>query len=44
MDSSIFKNLEKQAKLNLKIKLWWMEEFSLLNKEEEIYKLAPKTL
>ena len=46
MDSSIFKNLEKmkQAKPNLKIKLGWMEEYSLLNKEEEIYKLTRKTL
>ena len=46
MDSSIFKNLEKmkQAKPNLKMKLGWMEEFSLLNKEEEIYKLTRKTL
>ena len=39
MDISIFKNLEKmkKAKPNLKIK-------SLLNKEEEIYKLTRKTL
>ena len=46
VDSSIFKNLEKmkQAKPNLKIKLGWMEEYSLLNKEEEIYKLTRKTL
>ena len=46
MDSSIFKNLEKmkQAKPNLKIKLGWMEEYSLLNKEKEIYKLVRKTL
>ena len=46
MDSSIFKNIEKmkQAKPNLKMKLGWMEEYSLLNKEEEIYKLTRKTL
>ena len=46
VDSSIFKNLEKmkEAKPNLKIKLGWMEEYSLLNKEEEIYKLTRKTL
>ena len=39
MDSSIFKNLEKMEwpKPNLKIK-------SLLNKEEEIYKLTRKKL
>ena len=46
VDSSIFKNLEKmkEDKPNLKIKLGWMEEYSLLNKEEEIYKLTRKTL
>ena len=46
MDSSIFKNLEnmKKTKPNLKMKLGWMEEYSLLNKEEEIYKLTRKTL
>jgi hypothetical protein len=46
VDSSIFKNLEKmkEAKPNLKMKLGWMEEYSLLNKEEEIYKLTRKTL
>ena len=46
VDSSTFKNLEKmkEAKPNLKIKLGWMEEYSLLNKEEEIYKLTRKTL
>ena len=46
VDSTIFKNLEKmkEAKPNLKMKLGWMEEYSLLNKEEEIYKLTRKTL
>ena len=46
VDSSTFKNLEKikQSKPNLKIKLAWVEEYSLLNKEEEIYKLTRKTL
>ena len=46
LDSSTFKNLEKmkEAKPNLKMKLGWMEEYSLLNKEEEIYKLTRKTL
>ena len=46
VDSSTFKNLEKmkEAKPNLKMKLGWMEEYSLLNKEEEIYKLTRKTL
>jgi len=46
VDSSTFKNLEKikQTKPNLKMKLAWMEEYSLLNKEEEIYKLTRKTL
>ena len=46
VDSSIFKNLEKmkEDKPNLKLKLGFMEEYSLLNKEEEIYKLTRKTL
>ena len=46
VDSTTFKNLEKmkEAKPNLKMKLAWMEEYSLLNKEEEIYKLTRKTL
>ena len=46
VDSMTFKNLEKikEAKPNLKMKLAWMEEYSLLNKEEEIYKLTRKTL
>jgi hypothetical protein len=46
LDSSTFKNLEKmkESKPGLKIKLGWMEEYSLLNKEEEIYKLTRKTL
>ena len=40
LDSSTFKNLEKmkESKPGLKMKLGWMEEYSLLNKEEEIYK------
>ena len=46
LDSSTFKNLEKmkESKPGLKMKLGWMEEYSLLNKEEEIYKLTRKTL
>ena len=46
VDSSIFKNLEKmkEDKPNLKLKLGFMEAYSLLNKEEEIYKLTRKTL
>ena len=46
IDSSTFKNLEKmkEKKPSLKIKLGWFEEYSLLNKEEEIYKLTRKTL
>jgi len=46
VDSSTFKNLEKmkESKPGLKMKLGWMEEYSLLNKEEEIYKLTRKTL
>jgi hypothetical protein len=46
VDSTTFKNLEKmkETKPNLKMKLAWMEEYSLLNKEEEIYKLTRKTL
>ncbi len=46
IDSSTFKNLEKmkESKPGLKMKLGWMEEYSLLNKEEEIYKLTRKTL
>ena len=46
IDSSTFKNLEKmkEKKPSLKIKLGWFEEYSLLNKEEEIYKLTKKTL
>ena len=46
VDSSIFKNLEKmkEDKPNLKLKLDFMEAYSLLNKEEEIYKLTRKTL
>ena len=46
IDSSTFKNLEKmkEKKPSLKIKLGWYEEYSLLNKEEEIYKLTRKTL
>ena len=46
VDSSTFKNLEKikKSKPNLKMNIGWMEEFSLLNKEEEIYKLTRKTL
>ena len=45
-DSATFKNLEKmkEKKPSLKIKLGWFEEYSLLNKEEEIYKLTRKTL
>ena len=45
-DSSTFKNLEKmkESKPGLKMKLGWIEEYSLLNKEEEIYKLTHKTL
>ena len=44
-DSSTFKNLEmmKEKKPSLKMKLGWFEEYSLLNKEEEIYKLTRKT-
>ena len=44
IDSSTFKNLEKmkEKKPSLKIKLGWYEEYSLLNKEEEIYKLTRK--
>ena len=40
------KSLEKmkESKPGLKMKLGWMEEYSLLNKEEEIYKLTRKTL
>ena len=46
IDSSAFKNLEKmkEKKPSLKIKLGWFEEYSLLNKEEEIYKLTRKAL
>ena len=46
IDSSTFKNLEKmkEKKPSLKIKLGWFEEYSLLNKEEEIYKLTRKAL
>ena len=46
VDSSIFKNLEKmkEDKPNLKLKLGFMEAYSLLTKEEEIYKLTRKTL
>ena len=46
IDSSTFKNLEimKEKKPSLKMKLGWFEEYSLLNKEEEIYKLTRKTL
>ena len=46
LDSSAFKNLEKmkESKPGLKMRLGWMEEYSLLNKEEEIYKLTQKTL
>ena len=46
LDSAAFKNLEKmkEKKPSLKIKLGWFEEYSLLNKEEEIYKLTKKTL
>ena len=44
IDSSTFKNLEemKEKKPSLKMKLGWFEEYSLLNKEEEIYKLTRK--
>ena len=46
IDSSAFKNLEKmkEKKPNLKIKLGWLEEYSLLNKEGEIYKLTKKAI
>ena len=46
VDSSIFKKIDKmkESKPGLKMKLGWMEEYSLLNKEEEIYKLTRKTL
>ena len=46
VDSSTFQNLEKmkEDKPNLKLKLGYMEAYSLLNKEEEIYKLTRKTL
>ena len=46
IDSTTFKNLEKmkEKKPSLKIKLGWFEEYSLLNKEEEIYKLTRKAL
>ena len=46
IDSATFKNLEKmkEKKPSLKIKLGWFEEYSLLNKEEEIYKLTRKAL
>ena len=41
-DAYTFKNIEKmkQAQPNLKMKLGWMEEYSQLNQEEEIYKMV----
>ena len=46
IDSSTFKNIEKMKKKkpSLKIKLGWFEEYSLLNKEEVIYKFTRKTI
>ena len=44
-DAYTFKNLErmKQSQPNLKIKLGWMEEYSQLNQEEDIYKMVRRT-
>ena len=44
IDSSTLKDLEnmKKSKPSLKVGLGWVEEFSLLTKEEEIYKLTKK--
>ena len=44
-DAYTFKNIEKmkQAQPNLKMKLGWMEEYSLLNQEEDIYKMVRRT-
>ena len=44
-DTYTYSNLEKmkQSKPNLKMRISWMEEYSLLSKEETIIKLAKKT-
>ena len=43
-DAYTFKNIEKmkQAEPSLKMKFGWMEEYSLLNQEEDIYKMVRK--
>ena len=44
-DAYTFKNIEKmkQDQPNLKMKLGWMEEYSQLNQEEEIYKMVRRS-
>ena len=44
-DAYTFKNIEimKQSQPNLKMKLSWMEEYSQLNQEEDIYKMVRRT-
>ena len=43
-DMNTFKNIEKmkESKPSLKMKLGWMEQYSLLNKQADIYKIASK--
>ena len=44
-DAYTFTNFEKMKRTqpNLKMKLGWMEEYSLLNQEEDIYKMVRRT-
>ena len=44
-DAYTFKNLEKlkQSEPTLKMKVGWMEQYSLLNQEEDIYKIVRRT-